>query len=167
MGRPNKGTLSSFHPLIGEQIKIWRTDREEWGPKTLLAELKKCKRFTNSKLPSRSVIARFLKEEGFIKKPYVYRFTDADVDKLPKAEHAHQRWQIDAKGNEMIKGVGVTCLINIKDVHTRLYTGTFPIWKPSIYNHPTGNDYRLALRLSFCEHGLPKQIQADLSLIHI
>lgn len=161
MGRPKKGTMSEFHIAIGEQIKTWRMEHEEWGPKTLLAELGNCKRFRSLRLPSRSVIARFLKEEGLITKPLTRRVTNEDVDKLPKVTRPHQRWQIDAKGNEQIQGVGTTCLINVKDVYTNLYTGSFPIYKPGKHDNPTGNDYRLALRLSFCEHGLPEQIQVD------
>ena len=160
-GGPVKGTMGFFHPAIGEQIRTWRSDREGWGPKTLLAELKKCKRFKGLPLPSRPVVARFLKEGGLIKKPPTRRATDADVDKLPKAARPRQRWQIDAKGNEQIKGVGTVCLINVKDVYTNLYTGTFPVYKPTRHDNPTGNDYRLALGLSFCEHGLPEQLQAD------
>ena len=153
--------MSKFDPAVGEQIRTWRSDREEWGPKTLLAELKNRKRFKGLALPSRPVVARFLKEEGFIKKPPARRATDADVDKLPKAARPHQRWQIDAKGNEQIEGTGTVCLINVKDVYTNLYTGTFPVYKPSKHDNPTGNDYRLSLRLSFCDHGMPEQLQVD------
>ncbi len=161
MGRPAKGCLSSFHPEIGRQTKTWRTDQFEWGAKTLRAELKTRERFSGLDIPSRSSIGRFLKKEGFIESPPVRRAGPEDVDKLPPAQRAHQRWQVDAKGNEQVDNVGAVGIINTKDVHTHLHTGTFPALMPSKHGHPTADDYRIGLRLAFCEFGLPEEIQCD------
>lgn len=161
MGRPKTGTLGNFHPAIVDQLRSWRKDKVHWGPKTLCVELKKCARFEGIDIPSRASIARFLKEEGYIKTKYKTRASKNDVDRIPKSVRPHQRLQIDAKGNVEVKGVGVIGFINIKDTYTNIYIGTFPAHMPSIQSSPSGSDYRLALRLSFTEHGLPEQIQTD------
>jgi transposase InsO family protein len=161
MGRPLSGTLSSFHPAIVKQLEEWRTEYEYWGPKILHVELKKCVRFEGLAIPSRSIIAQLLKENGYIKKAYVKRATTNDVDKLPKVAQAHQRWQIDGKGNEQLPGLGYFSFINVKDVYTNIVSCILPAWKSSLNGSPSAEDYKLALRLGFCEHGLPQQIQTD------
>ena len=128
MGRPRKGTLGTFNSSIVNEIKSIRDNQENWGPKTIAIELKHTSRFSELKTPSRASIARFLKEQGYTQAP-TKRANPDDVDNLPMAEYPHQRWQIDARGNESLNNVGIISLINLKDVKTNiclLYTSPSP-----------------------------------------
>lgn len=159
MGRPAKGPMSSFGPLIRSKIKELRKVHKGWGPKTLLAELKRDGRFCHLHLPSRTAIARYLKAEG-LSRSYERHFKEWNAA-LPPAERVHQRWQLDAKGNEQIQGVGAIAFINVKDVLSHCYSGIFPCWLPSLKHRVLEAHYRLALRLSFCQYGLPEELQLD------
>ncbi|MEZ4621068.1 MAG: helix-turn-helix domain-containing protein [Caldilineaceae bacterium] len=66
MGRPQTGVLGSYPPEIREAIRRWRQLNPGWGPTTLRKELELYEGFAGWKVPSRSAIARFLKEEGLI-----------------------------------------------------------------------------------------------------
>lgn len=161
IGRPTKGNLSSFSPHVVGRIKEIRRDYEELGGNSIRTRLQQDLRYANFPIPSRSAIAQFLQSEGFIKNPSKRRSSKEDVNNLPCPEYAHQRWQIDAKGNEQIQGLGTVGLINIKDVHTCMYVGICPVSYAKSSASPSGDDYRLALRLAFAQVGLPEQIQCD------
>jgi len=62
MGRPIRGTLSSYPKEIVEVLSSWRQVYPGWSPKTLRIELALDERFLEKQLPSRSTIARWLKE---------------------------------------------------------------------------------------------------------
>lgn len=159
MGRPVKGPLSSFDALVAKTIAQLRKAHPGWGPKTLLAELKRDARLLNFKLPSRARIAEYLKAHG-LSRSYERHFGEWDLG-LPCVERVHQRWQLDAKGNEQIPGVGTIAFINLKDALSRCYTGIYPCWLPSPNHRGLDEHYRLALRLSFCQFGLPEELQLD------
>lgn len=69
MGRPPIGALESFPPEIKETIRQMRQAHPSWDPQTIGAEMETDSRFTGQKLPSRSRIAAFLKQEG-LTRPY-------------------------------------------------------------------------------------------------
>jgi transposase InsO family protein len=161
MGRPKKGVvLSSFQPEIINQLRIWRLEHPLWGPKTLHTELINCARYALIDIPCRSSIASWLQHSGFIK-PYVKRLIASDVVNFPQPSRVHQRWQVDVKGNAQVQNVGFVGMVNVKDVFSCTYTGIFPLQLPTEQSHPTSDEYRLALRMAFIEHGLPEEIQCD------
>ena len=161
MGRPQTGVLGSYPPEIREAIRRWRQLNPGWGPTTLRKELELYEGFAGWKVPSRSAIARFLKEEGLIE-------SKAKAIPLPKSERvrakrAHQVWEMDARGHESIDGVGVVTLINLNDrfSHTRLLCYPCQLGKKKVERHAKTEDDQAALRMAFMEWGLPTTLQAD------
>jgi len=157
MGRPVEGPLCTFDASVATLILQWRAAHPGWGPTTLHVELQRHNR--SQKPPSRASIGRFLKEN---KLTHSYE-PHAGVAEPPlkKTEHPHQRWQLDGEGNRRIEAVGTVAILNVKDVHSRTYTGSYPALLGGLHNHPTTEHYRSALRLAFTEFGLPVQIQTD------
>ena len=159
MGRPKTGAMSSFDPLLQAQVKAMRLQEPGWGPRTILSELRLDKKWTNTKLPSRSVIGAFLKQEQ-LSKSYEPNHP-MPVDACKRAKRCHSLWQIDGKGNSQVKGVGPIAMLNIKDVHSCLYVTAFPARMKSMQGHPNRSDYQTAMRLGFIHHGLPRRLQSD------
>lgn len=157
LGRPRRGALSSFDTAISAALERWRKAHPGWGPTTLELELK-----LNSDaahLPSRASIGRFLQEKG-LTRTYEPHAGVAQVKPLD-TEHPHHRWQVDAEGNRQIESVGTIALINVKDVHSRTYIGSYPALLKSRHSHPTTDHYQSALRVAFAEFGRPDQLQVD------
>jgi transposase InsO family protein len=159
-GRPRGEPLCSFHLAVSDQVLEWRRQHPKWGAKTLHTELLLCKRFEAAAIPGISTIGRLLQRKG-LTTAVPRRSREGEVDKLPAPERAHQRWQVDAKGNEQVEGVGTVGLIGIKDVFSHCYAGAFPATMPSVQGHPSGASYRMALRLAFVGHGLCEELQCD------
>ncbi len=152
MGRPKKGPLSSFAPDVADALTRLREAHPGWGPITLQLEL-------GGEVPSRASIARFLHEKGFTRdyEPHA----GVAQPRVARTERVHQRWQLDAEGNRQIEGVGTVALLNVKDVHSRTYTGSYPALLKSTRSHPKTDHYQMALRVAFTEFGLPETIQVD------
>lgn len=161
MGRPKSGSLGSYKPEIREAIRRWRQANPGWGPTTLRTELELYEGFQEWKLPSRSAIARFLSEEGFV---------EAKAKSIPlpksrrvKVDGAHQVWEMDARGYEYIDGVGMVTLINLNDrfSHARLLSYPCYLGAEKVERHANTEDYQAALRMAFMEWGLPTGLQVD------
>jgi hypothetical protein len=67
MGRPRRGALSSYPQEMCEQLKQWSQQHPGWGAKTLRTELSLCAAFESQRLPSRSTLARWLKETDVVR----------------------------------------------------------------------------------------------------
>jgi len=64
IGRPSKGTLSSFPNELINLIRIWCKENPTWGAQTLRCELEKHPELCKLPIPSISTINKFLNEEG-------------------------------------------------------------------------------------------------------
>lgn len=162
MGRPKSGYLSSYPQSLRDRIVLMRQLEEGWGPKTILAELKNLYGYVDNDLPNRSSIAFFLKQEGLIKN--YERHSDLPVPPFGGAKEAHDLWQLDARGNEVAKTEKeelTIALLDIKDVFSKTYVCCFPAQMSSKRGHPNTNNYQIALRLGFIQHGMPKRVQVD------
>jgi hypothetical protein len=161
LGRPKTGSLSSYPAEMSDAIRRWRRENPGWGADTLRAELALHGAFQGEKLPSRATIARFLKEEGFIaeREPAV----DLPNDLSGQVDHAHQLWELDARGHELIPDVGMVTLINLNERFTHARLLSYPCWlgQSRVERHATTEDYQACLRLTFMEWGLPEAIQCD------
>lgn len=151
--------MSSFPTWIVSQILTMRKYHEGWGALTLLSELKADQRFANHRLPSKSTIGRLLKEQGLTKKYEPNNPLPLKPCKKPK-EH-HELWQIDGKGNVLVKPIGGIAMLNIKDIYSGCYVACFPSLMKNMNGHPNRSDYQTALRLGFLQHGLPQRVQTD------
>jgi hypothetical protein len=158
-GRPVKGSGSSFDAGILTRIGHYRGLHAKWGAKTILVELIEQDKYCASVLPSCSTIERYLRSQSL---STVYeKHRPLDSHSRNPVENCHDCWEMDDKGAETYPGIGEVSMINIKDVKSGVHTQSFGVGFPHKRCHPNISDYQCALRLAFCEFGLPKCIQAD------
>ena len=103
MGRPASGVLGQYPEEIVQEISKLRQEHPGWGPLTILTEMHKADQFAEKKLPSRSRIAAYLKQEGFARK--YERHQEMPQPKLKNVERPHQEWEVDAQGKIRIPGL--------------------------------------------------------------
>jgi hypothetical protein len=119
-------------------------------------ELEDDPRFAGMRLPSRSRIAAFLKQEERTRK--YERHSELPQPQAAEPERAHEEWEVDAKGVIKVPDLGSVSIININDLYSRLKIDSFPCLNRS---HPNTRDYQLVLRRAFLNHGLPKRVSLD------
>ncbi len=136
-----------------------RKQHPGWGPTTLLAELKTQEQWANTRLPSRSTLAAFLREQDLNQK--YEPNSPLAVEPLYQSQHCHDLWQVDGQGTVEVKGVGPIAMLNVKDVYGGIYVSVFPARIKSTRGHPNTSDYQAAMRLAFMNYGLPKRLQVD------
>jgi transposase len=156
MGRPAAGALGQFPLEIQDTVREMRESHSGWGPLTIQVELEDDRRFTGMRLPSRSRIAAFLKQEGFTRK--YERHSELSQPQVVEPESAHEEWEVDAKGVIKVPDLGSVSIINIKDSFTRLKVDSFPCLNTS---HPNTRDYQLVFRRAFLNYGLPERVSLD------
>jgi transposase len=162
MGRPAAGILSTFPTSMPKTLKSWRKDRPGWGPKTLRAELELDERFKGQQLPSLRSIAAFLQQED-LTRPYERHSDLPQTARMATIQAPHELWELDARGHEQIRDVGVVTLIHLNDRFSRVRLLSYPclLGKKRWTRSPATEDYQLALRLAFTDWGLPEAIQVD------
>lgn len=160
MGRPPKGTLSSFPKEVSATLLRWRGEHPGWGPVTLRAELEQHPAFSEQCLPSPASIGRFLKEQDLTKQ-YERHQELPQEDKQNGLPHAV--WEMDAQGYQVIPGVGRISLINLNDRGSHLRLLSYPCWlgDKRVERHANTSDYQTTLRLAFVDWGLPQALQVD------
>jgi hypothetical protein len=127
-----------------------------WGPLTIRVELEKDPRFVGMRLPSRSRIAAFLKQEGKTRK--YERHSELPQPHAAEPQRAHEEWEMDAQGVVRVSDLGSVSIINISDLFSRLKVDSFACLHTS---HPNTLDYQLTLRRAFVSHGLPQRVSLD------
>lgn len=153
---------------ISEGIKSIRKGHPGWGGINIQIELEDQLSDSTSSLPSISSINRFLSEQGFIQKREA-------SSKLPtvkgcgdkKIKKPHDRWELDAQGSIVVKGIGHQSMINAKDAKSKLHCIAFPVRVANGNTQPSGIHYQWALRTGFMEWGLPRSIQVDKDSVFI
>lgn len=161
MGRPATGAMSTFSSEIEETLRSWRESWPGRGPKTLRADLEKDEAWRDKSLPSRTTIARWLKEAK-LTRPYE-RHQDLPQPTTTRAKAPHQEWELDARGHGKVAGVGVVALLNMNDRFSRTKLLSYPCWLGlhRASRHPTTEDYQMAFRLAASEWGLPDRLFVD------
>jgi transposase InsO family protein len=161
LGRPAGGALGTFLASVTDLLAFLRAAHPGWGPKTLLAELRLRVDPGETRLPARSSIARFLKERGLIAGRS--RRSNLPAPRTASAQAPHQEWEMDARGPDRVRDVGVVSLIDINDVFSRVKVLSYPclVGVERVTRHPTTEDYQLALRLAFTDWGLPDRLAVD------
>ena len=107
-------------------------------------------------LPSRSSVAAFLNQSGLTK-----RYGDRTPLPEPAAQtvtRPYQEWELDAMGEQKVKGIGKVALINIIDVLSSLKVESYPCLEQ---RNPSTPEYYLTLRRAFMKFGLPERITFD------
>jgi transposase len=156
MGRPPTGALGQFPLEMQEAVREMRERHSGWGPLTIRAELEDDQRFLGMRLPSRSRIAAFLKQEDFTRK--YERHSELPQPQAAEPERAHEEWEVDAKGVIKVPDLGSVSIININDLFSRMKVDSFPCLNTS---HPNTRDYQLVLRRAFLNRGLPERVSLD------
>jgi Homeodomain-like domain len=166
MGRPPQGALSSFPADIAAQLKRWRQAHPGWGPKTLWVELAKHPAWNAEPLPSRASIARWLRQAGKTR-PYEKQAQLPQV--LSVASVCHEEWEMDARGHQLIEGVGMVSLIQVNDLLSRVKVISYPglVGQTRIERYPATQDYQLVLRRAFVEWGLPDRLAVDRAHVNL
>ena len=159
MGRRATGAMSTF-PWVVEMVRSWRKAHPGWGPLTLRTELEGAE-LLRKPWPSRATIARWLKQEG-LTRPYE-RHHDLPQPAQTAAQAPHEAWEMDARGCEMVPGVGAVALINLNDRFSKVKLLSYPCWLGAhrASRHPTTEDYQLAFRLAATEWGLSDRLHVD------
>lgn len=156
MGRPQVGALGQSPLELRDTIRDMREAHPGWGPITIRTELEGKPNFTGLKLPSRSRIAAFLKQEKLTRK--YERHTQLPQFVTVSPLQAHEEWEVDAQGVLQVPELGQVSLINITDIYSRVKVQSFPCLGTS---HPSTQDYQLAMREAFANYGLPERISLD------
>ena len=155
-GRPATGALGSFPEGVRQAVERMREEHPGWGPLTLLTELKRDDTWAGQRLPSRSRIAAYLKEQGQTRK--YERHSELPQEEKRTPQRPHEEWEMDAQGVIQVSGLGPVSIINIGDVYSRLKVESLPCVGTS---HPDTQDYQLILRRAFATVGLPERISLD------
>lgn len=159
MGRPKRGSLSTFSKKIIDKIDEYRPGQKGWGPDTIKVELDLDKNLASFKRPSVSSISKYLKSQSRVRK----RNKHVPLKTIPAfpTKRAHQIWQLDAEGNCSIENIGTIAFLNIKGIHRKIYIQNFPCVLPGPFNHATTINYQNVLRLGMMEFGKPEGLQVD------
>jgi len=139
-----------------DAVREMRDGHPDWGPLTIRVELEDDRRFTGMRLPSRSRIAAFLKQEDLTRK--YERYSEPPQPRAVEPERAHEEWEVDAKGVIEVPDLGSVSIININDLFSRLKVDSSPC--PNTL-HPNTRDYQLVFRRAFLHRGLPKRVSLD------
>ena len=156
MGRPRSGALGQSPLALRDTIREMRKAHPGWGPITIRTELENMPCFTGLKLPSRSRIAAFLKQEELTRK--YERHVALPQPQATDPQRAHEEWEMDAQGAIKVLNLGRVSIINIMDRFSRVKVGSSPCLNPA---HPSTPDYQLALRQAFVNFGLPQRLSLD------
>ena len=131
MGRPPTGAMGQFPLEIRDTVREMREEHTGWGPLTIQTELEDIPHFAGLRLPSRSRIAAFLKQEGFTRK--YERHAELPQAQAVDPQRAHEEWEMDAQGVVKVSGLGSVSVINISDLFSRVKVDSFPCLNTS---HP-------------------------------
>jgi transposase-like protein len=118
MGRPPTGALGQFPLELRDAVHEMRERCPGWGPVTIRTELEDDGRFDGMKLPDRSRIAAFLKQENLTRK--YERHSELPQPQAAEPERAHEEWEMDAQGVVKVSDLGSVSIININDLFSRL-----------------------------------------------
>lgn len=156
MGRPPAGALGQFPLEMRDAVREMRECCPGWGPVTIRTELEDDRRFDGMKLPDRSRIAAFLKQENLTRK--YERHSELPQPHAAEPERAHEEWEMDAQGVVKVPDLGSVSIININDLFSRVKVDSFPCLNTS---HPNTLDYQVVMRRAFFHYGLPERVSLD------
>jgi len=156
MGRPATRALATAPAEMKDAILDLRGKHPGWGGQTLRLEIGKDERFAGLRIPSRSRIAVYLKEQNKVRKYEHHQ--DLPEPKSRSVQRPHQEWEMDAQGVTTVAGLGKVSFINLLDVvsHTSIDSHACPHMQ-----HPQAQEYQRVLRRAFIRYGMPEQISLD------
>ncbi len=162
-GRPAKGPLSTFDPLVRFACLRIKRQHRGWGPDVVLAELANCSWSGRVTLPGPSQIGAYFSQFGS-------RLVTARTYKqLPQANllaplrMVHSCWQMDVDEQVPLPGYGKVHILNVVDYVSGLKIGSylFPAYQQRQLCRVSWRQMQQALRQAFTKWGLPKRIRTD------
>ena len=156
MGRTAAGALAQSSAEMKAVILEMREKHLGWGAITLRLELAKDERFAGQKIPSRSRIAAYLREQKKVRK--YERHEELPEPKEQPLQRPHQEWEMDAQGVTTVTGLGKVSFINLLDIFSHVSVDSHACLHTS---HPKAEEYQRVLRRAFVRYGLPEQISLD------
>ena len=116
IGRPASGGLGQCPHELRDSIREMREEHPGWRAQTILTELRSPSYCAGLKLPSRSRIAAFLRQEGYTQA--YKKHSEFPQPPLTQVHKAHEEWEMDAQGVLEVAGLGPVSIINIEDFAT-------------------------------------------------
>lgn len=160
-GRTKRGPGSSFPEEIREKAVKLKKTHPHWGPKKVLVEMQPLFSLSKEDLPSPASLSVVFKQQcSEAVQPHQKRSL-APAD--PKVRRAHQRWQMDAKEGIPV-GKGRANVQEIRDIYSGLIIGSqafMTLQTDKGWQHLHREEHQQALRLAFCQWGLPLEVQTD------
>lgn len=164
MGRPVRGALSTFDPVVRWACLRIKCKHPGWGPEVVLAELAIRPWARRVKLPSASQIGVYFSQFG------ERLVTVRPHTMLPQAEPlssalpiVHGCWQMDADERVSLPGYGEAHILNLVDYASGLKIASrlFPARPDGKRQRIAWPQLREALRQAFSTWGLPERIRTD------
>ncbi len=161
-GRPTRGALSTYPPLVRDTALELKKEHPHWGPITVRLKIAEHLQRPQEEMPSPSRLAAFFNKacpeavQSYERKTY--------PDKVvPKATESHQRWQIDAKENVRLADEKVATVLNGRDTYSGvvLFSDSFHTTTEQRWRKLTLEEIRTVLRQAFTTYGLPSEVQTD------
>jgi hypothetical protein len=158
-GRPKKGLLSSFDPLVRYVALRLKKHHPHWGSEVILLAMSRRPSLKGKRLPSRSALAAYLKPYlGRLRqeRPFVQRRA---TFKAWPVRAVHQCWEIDFKGGEPVGACGPVAPFLVTDALTSapLTVRVYPESRAGF----TFRHLQADLRRVFAYWGLPEAMRMD------
>jgi transposase InsO family protein len=159
-GRPKRGPVSSYPPIVNDQAIKIKKGHPHWGPKMVRIELAQVLSLRKDQLPSPARLSVLFKARcPEAVQPHQKRLLPVPEGKV---KAPHQRWQMDAK-----EGIPLgTERVNVQEI-CDIYTGlkitsqAFVTTTATYFRHLSRAEHQDALRRAFSQWGLPLELQTD------
>ena len=163
MGRPARGSLSSFTDSVRQRALRLKQQHPGWGAQRVLVSLRTEPALATQKLPSASSLARYFKQHCPDCLQARVRHPKQSVSVcLPAAVHA--LWQLDMQENFRLADGDIATVCNIRDPFgaAMIASQAFSVKVGSHYRKLHVAELRQILRAAFSEwHTLPDALQTD------
>jgi len=166
-GPKRRGALSRFPKEVAQTVLELKRQHPGQGADHILSSMRAMERFPGQKLPSRSRIAAFFREQcpELIRK----RHKKSPAQAAPsKATAAHEIWQLDIQEKIELADDSLASVCNIRDpfAGAMIASRAFPTKTENRWRKLTWPEIRQVLREAFTEWGtMPDCVQTDNELV--
>ena len=160
VGRPARGPLSSFDPLVKYVVLRLKRQHPGWGLDVLGLHLTRRASLQGRRLPGRSSLHNYLS-------PFYGRLRERRRRAHPQpavaaAAGVHECWQMDFKGEETVAGLGkIRAFIVCDEFTSAPLAGIIHTGHAGQRDGLTCRDIQADLRQVFAQWGLPRFLRMD------
>ena len=161
-GRPVQGILSKFTSEVREACLALKRKHKRWGAARILLEMGQSTVLTNHKLPSRSRLYPYFREQC----PECLNMwtKHKEVPRPAQATAVHEVWQVDHQEGHRLGDGSIATVCNIRDPYgaAMIASQAFEVKTEKRWRKLTWEEVRQVLRSGFCEwETLPDSVQTD------